>query len=100
VDNHTTYTNEVHTISSINQLPEHEKRHIYSRLIPPELIERFNIQGDFTDRQGNPLWLLMAEKGSPVAEMKLYTRRVSMILYFTVRSRIRSTASCTSCFTS
>ncbi len=72
VDNHTTSTYDVHTISSINQLPEYEKRHIYSRLIPPELIERFNIQGDFTDRQGNPLWLLMAEKGSPVAEMKLY----------------------------
>ena len=63
---------DVHTISSINQLPQNEKRHIYSRLIPAELIERFNIQGDFTDPQGYPLWMLQAEKGSPVAEMKLY----------------------------
>lgn len=62
----------IHTISSINRLPLDDKRHIYSRLIPPELVARFNLQGDFIDATGKQLWELKADPGSPVAEMKLY----------------------------
>lgn len=66
------HTQDIHTICSVNNLPLDDKRHIYSRLIPAELIARFDIQGGFCDRQGNPLWALNAERGSPIAEMRLY----------------------------
>lgn len=60
------------TISSINRLPLAEKRDIYTRLIPPELIERFNIPSDFFEPSGEDLLTLHAPPGSSSTEMKLY----------------------------
>ena len=31
------------TISGINRLPEAEKRAVYARIVPPELLERFSL---------------------------------------------------------
>lgn len=74
MENETPAGYSMHTISDINRLPVADKRHIYSRLIPPELVARFNLQGDFRDFEGRQLWNLQADPGSPVAEMKLYHR--------------------------
>ncbi|MBN2547654.1 MAG: hypothetical protein JXB15_00740 [Anaerolineales bacterium] len=62
----------VHTISSINLLTHEEKREIITRLIPPELIERFDLSPDLFDPQGNDLLAINANPGSTVAEMRLY----------------------------
>lgn len=43
------------TIASLNRLPRAEKRALYSRFIPPELLERFGITPELTDTQGNSL---------------------------------------------
>ena len=60
------------TIGSINLLPEAEKREIYTRLVPPELSERFQIPPSFTDRQGNSLVSLKCAAGSTDVEAKLF----------------------------
>jgi hypothetical protein len=59
------------TIGGINRRPEHEKRAIYARYIPKELIEKFNLP----DLTGNKelLQFRFAEGASDV-EMKLYHR--------------------------
>jgi len=57
------------TIGSINKLPEAEKRSIYSRYIPPEVIEKFNL-GDLSKNQ-HLLRFRFAE-GSSDVEMMLY----------------------------
>lgn len=59
------------TISGINRLPEMEKREIYARMLPPELIEYFDIPGDFKDRDGNSLLNFKFSPGSPSVEMVL-----------------------------
>lgn len=60
------------TISGINQLPDKQKLEIYSRLIPPELVERFNLNHSFTDDAGNILLKLNCGSQSSDTEMKLY----------------------------
>jgi hypothetical protein len=46
------------TISGINQLSYAEKREIYTRLIPAELLERFCLSPQFVDKDGHDLiWL-------------------------------------------
>ena len=62
------------TIGGINLLPEEQKRGIYARLVPRELLEKFNISPDLTDESGNALAVLKADKGSPAVEMYLYHR--------------------------
>jgi hypothetical protein len=62
------------TISGINRLPEMEKREIYSRMIPPELIEYFHLPGDFIDGDGNNLLDFKFSPGSPSVEMALKHR--------------------------
>ena len=57
------------TIGGINKLPEEEKRSIYSRYIPRELIERYDLPG-LTERQ-DLLQFRFAE-GSSDVEMRLY----------------------------
>jgi hypothetical protein len=57
------------TIGGINKLPEVEKRKIYSRYIPHELIEKFNL-GDLAHNK-NVLQFRFAE-GSSDVEMMLY----------------------------
>jgi hypothetical protein len=60
------------TVSEINKLPISEKREIYSRMIPPQLIEQFNIQADFHDQDGNDLLGFKFSPGSPSVEMTLH----------------------------
>jgi hypothetical protein len=43
------------SIAAINKLPESEKREIYSRFIPPQLLEQFEISQSLEDEQGQPL---------------------------------------------
>ncbi len=60
------------TIGGVNILPEVEKREIYTRLVPPELLERFRIPPSFTNSQGNSLVALKCAPGSTDVEMKLF----------------------------
>lgn len=60
------------TVSEINKLPISEKREIYSRMIPPKLMEKFNIQEDFLDASGNDLLGFKFSPGSPSVEMTLF----------------------------
>lgn len=57
------------TIGGINKLPEEEKREIYSRYIPPELIEKFNL--GMLSKNRDLLRFRFAE-GSSDVEMMLY----------------------------
>ncbi len=60
------------TIGSINLLPEQQKRKIYCRLIPGELIERFHLPADFVDPRGRSLIRAKWAPGNPSAEMALF----------------------------
>ncbi len=60
------------TLSGINLLPEPEKRQIYARLIPEEILTRFKITSDLRDEQGNDLLVLQSNKGRTDAELMLY----------------------------
>jgi len=57
------------TIGGINKLPENEKREIYSRYIPHELIDKFNIH-DLADKKD--LLKFRFAPGSSDAELMLY----------------------------
>ena len=57
------------TIGGINKLPEKEKRAIYARYIPQELIDKFNLT-DFIDN--NELLKFRFAPGSSDVEMMLY----------------------------
>ena len=59
------------TIGGINLLPEAKKRIIYSRYIPDELMERFNIPS-FELNPENKLLQFNFEPGSTNVEMKLF----------------------------
>ncbi|MFH2039113.1 MAG: hypothetical protein ABIJ65_06725 [Chloroflexota bacterium] len=60
------------TIGGVNLLDETEKIEIYSRLIPLELLERFNIPASFKDKDGNPLLSFKFTPGNSDVEMKLF----------------------------
>lgn len=57
------------TIGGINKLPEHEKRSIYGRYIPKELIEKFNLPDPI---QNHDLLKFRFASGSSDVEMMLY----------------------------
>jgi len=59
------------TITGINRLPVNQKREIYSRMIPPALIEQFGIPKDFIDQNGDDLLQFTFSPGSPSVEMVL-----------------------------
>ena len=61
----------VNTIIGINKLPPQEKLEIYTRLIPPELLTRLNIDSSLTDPEGNNLLTLKCAPGSSTVEMSL-----------------------------
>src|SRR4030067_2557503 len=61
----------VNTIIGINKLPPQEKLEIYTRLIPPELLTRLNIDSSLTDPEGNNLLTLNWTPGSSTVEMSL-----------------------------
>lgn len=60
------------TIMAISQLPENEKREIFTRLIPEDLQERFDLSPYFVDKAGNDLVELYCPPGSSSAELALY----------------------------
>jgi len=59
------------TITGINLLSASEKREIYSRMIPPALIEKFSLPIDYVDQEGNGLLSFKYSPGSPSVEMIL-----------------------------
>jgi hypothetical protein len=61
-----------HTISSINRLPETEKRQTYARVIPSELLDRYKLSPFLVDKDGNDLLRLVASPGSSSVEMILH----------------------------
>lgn len=61
-----------HTIGGINRLPEEEKRIIFGRLVPPEIMTRFRLYPDFKDDAGNDLLTLNCPPGKTSAEVALY----------------------------
>ena len=69
-----TKTTKPYSVNSINRLPERERREIYARLVPPELLQRFNISPDLRDEKGNDLLELRCAAKSPDVEMSLYPR--------------------------
>lgn len=60
------------TISGVNNLPEDEKRQIYKRIIPQELLDRFSLPTDLYDHSGKNLLSLSCPAGSSSTEMYLY----------------------------
>lgn len=60
-----------YTINGVNRLPDAEKREIYTRLIPPELLEKFSLSPDAYDSDSRDLVSLNCLPGSSSAEMKL-----------------------------
>ncbi|RPI30666.1 MAG: hypothetical protein EHM70_13315 [Chloroflexota bacterium] len=60
------------TISGINRLPNEDKREIFSRMVPPELLEYFGISAKMADPDGNVLMKLNAPEGKSIAEMSLF----------------------------
>lgn len=60
------------TINSINRLPDHEKRDIYTRMIPDKLIDYFELNPFLIDDNGNDLIELDAPAGTSSVEMSLY----------------------------
>ncbi len=60
------------TIGGINLLPEEQKRAIYTRLIPKELLDRFHIPPSLCDSQGRQLVRAKWAAGNPSAEMALF----------------------------
>jgi len=59
------------TIGGINRLPEEEKRKIYSRVIPSQLLDRFNLPAIDSMRL-QPLLKFDFESGSTDVEMSLF----------------------------
>ena len=61
-----------HTISTINALPPQEKRAVYARLIPAELLERFQLTPDLISPNGEDLLHLSGREDGTDSEMALY----------------------------
>ncbi len=61
-----------HTISGVNYLSDKERQVIYTRLIPEELLSRFNLAPPFRDQKDQPLFQIRANPGEAVAEMMLF----------------------------
>lgn len=60
------------TISGVNRQIDALKQEIYTRLIPDELISKFNISPNYQDADGNRLLFLHCPDGSSTTEMELY----------------------------
>ena len=60
------------TISGINYLPEDEKRRIYARVIPPELLEKFQLSEEMRTPDGQDLLVLNCPPGSSTTAMSLF----------------------------
>jgi len=62
----------LYTINSINRLTLAEKREIYTRLIPTELINRFQLRTDLKDEAARDLFNLYCPPGVSTAEIELF----------------------------
>jgi hypothetical protein len=60
------------TLGGINRLDGTEKRTIYCRVIPPELLDRFQLSPFLVDMDGNDLLHLKAAPGSTSVELSLF----------------------------
>jgi hypothetical protein len=60
------------TLATINLLPQVEKRAIYARVIPPELLDQFHLSPWLVDKYGKDLLHLNASSGSSSVELSLY----------------------------
>jgi hypothetical protein len=60
------------TINGINRLPDADKRSVFSRLIPDELLTYFQVPADLRDGQGRDLLRLDCSPGCSDAEMYLF----------------------------
>ena len=71
------------TIGGINRLSDEEKRAIYARVLPTELLKKFEIDPSLIDEQGRSLFLINATPGSSTAEISLYHQHgfIDPILY-------------------
>jgi hypothetical protein len=62
----------ISTIGSVNLLGEKEKNEIFARLIPDDLIQRFQIPASLKDKNGDSLLLVNSAPGNIDVEMKLF----------------------------
>jgi len=71
------------TIGGINRLSDEEKRAIYARVLPTELLKKYEIDPSLIDEQGRSLFLINATPGSSTAEIFLYHQHgfIDPILY-------------------
>lgn len=60
------------SISSINNLPISEKRELFIRLIPPALLERFNLSPFMVDKNGQELLTITGKPESQSLELAMY----------------------------
>ena len=60
------------SIAGVNKLPYNQKREIYNRLIPNEVLDRFHLSPYLVDKDGNDLLELVAPAGSTSTEISLY----------------------------
>ncbi len=60
------------TISGINLLSLEEKRKIYTHIIPPDLLERFQLSPELIDTKGRDLVSLRSDPGSSDVQLALY----------------------------
>jgi hypothetical protein len=60
------------TIAGINQLPLDQKRETYSQIIPPKLLEIFDVSSDLRDFDGSDLFFLNCEPGTSDVELALF----------------------------
>jgi len=63
-----------YTISAINQMPDEQKREIYGRLIPPEIVDKFSLNPNLLDSENRSLLFIRSAPGTTSAEMRLYHR--------------------------
>lgn len=60
------------TIAGLNELPPDQKRETYSKIIPPELLDLYNVPEDLHDPDGRDLFQLHCEPGTTDVELALF----------------------------
>ena len=60
------------TIAGLNELPSDQKREIYSKIIPPELLDLFGVSQDLRDQDGRDLFHLNCDPGTADVEIALF----------------------------
>ena len=60
------------SISQINNLPDEQRQHVYQRLVPSEVLQRFGIDPEtLSDSEGRPLFALECSPGTSSVEISL-----------------------------